>query len=80
MGGLKDSEHLATLRSSAVHHVTQLELAKRQTTLGGPSQHTHPVIQNYSDWCSQEMDITWVARRQRGQHTPGYIRPTTQIP
>jgi len=27
--GLKDSEHLATLGSSAVHHVTQLELARR---------------------------------------------------
>jgi len=38
---LKDSEHSATPTSSAVHHVTQLELAKRQTTLGGPPQQ-HP--------------------------------------
>jgi DNA-binding transcriptional regulator GbsR (MarR family) len=59
VGGLKDSEHLATLGSSAVHHVTDLELAKRQTTLGGPPQHTHLVIQNYSDWFSPKFHKKW---------------------
>jgi hypothetical protein len=59
VGGFEDSEHLATLGSSALHHVTQLELAKSQTTLGVPPQHTHPVIQHYSDWFSPTFHKKW---------------------